>query len=106
AHAGRMAQLFGRVDCLLIPALPIAGPSLARMGAFASDDEATQVIGRYTVPFDMCGLPTLTQPNGRSPAGIPLAHQLAGPRLSEPLLCRVGAAFEDATDWRPAPETL
>ena len=105
-HAGQMAQLMAGLDLVLIPALPIGGPSLARMAQFTSDDQATQVIGRYTAPFDMCGLPTLTLPCGRTDAGIPMGLQLVGAALAEPLLCRAGAAFQDATDWRIRPDLL
>jgi len=102
AQAGRMAMVHAGVDLLLLPALPVAGPSNAFMARFADDDAATQVIGRYTVPYSMCGLPTLTLPCGRSAEGIPIGLQLCGARLDEPLLCRVGAAFQSVTGWHAA----
>ena len=54
---------------------------------------------RFTVPFDYNGAPTLTLPCGRSSEGLPLSLQLAGKSLGEPLLCRLGAAYEAATEW-------
>ena len=54
---------------------------------------------RFTVPFDYNGAPTLTLPCGFSSQGLPLSFQLAGKHLSEPLLCRAGHAYQQATDW-------
>ena len=34
-----------------------------------------------------------------SSEGLPLSLQLAGKPLAEPLLCRLGAAYEAATEW-------
>ena len=55
---------------------------------------------RFTVPFDFNGAPTLSLPCGRSSAGLPLSIQFVGKHLSEPLLCRVGHAYEQATPWQ------
>ena len=54
---------------------------------------------RYTVPFDFNGTPTITLPCGFNGEGLPLALQFAGKHLAEPLLCRVGHAYEQATEW-------
>ncbi|WP_434287095.1 amidase [Celeribacter sp. SCSIO 80788] len=98
-HRGTLSATFSTVDAVLLPALPIGGPSNAKMNSFADDDEATQVIGRYTVPFNMSGFPTLTLPCGRTDLGIPIGLQLCGLPLTEPRLCRMGAAFQDVTTW-------
>jgi aspartyl-tRNA(Asn)/glutamyl-tRNA(Gln) amidotransferase subunit A len=34
-----------------------------------------------------------------SPSGLPYAVQLLGRRLSEPMLLRIGQAYQDATTW-------
>jgi len=54
---------------------------------------------RFTVPFNYNGLPTLSFPCGFTRNGLPLSLQLVGHHLSEPLLCRVGCAYQKATDW-------
>jgi amidase len=38
-------------------------------------------------------------PCGFSEAGFPYSFQFMGSRLSEPLLCRIGHAYEEATAW-------
>jgi amidase len=53
----------------------------------------------YTYPADFSGTPTITLPVGFSTEGIPLSMQIAGQALSEPTLCRIGHAYEEATGW-------
>ena len=52
-----------------------------------------------TIPADFAGTPTLTLPCGFSEKGLPYSLQFMGPRLSEPMLCRIGHAYEEATAW-------
>ncbi len=54
---------------------------------------------RFTVPYDYNGAPTLSVPCGLSSEGLPLSLQFVGKHLAEPLLCRLGYAYESATDW-------
>ena len=60
---------------------------------------ADHVGQRFTVPFDYNGAPTLTVPCGMNGEGLPLSLQFAGRPLSEPLLCQIGHAYEQATEW-------
>ncbi len=53
----------------------------------------------HTIPANLAGVPTLTVPCGFSGGGIPYGLQLIGRRLSEAPLCRIGQAYEQATDW-------
>ena len=62
-------------------------------------DEGVFRLQRFTVPFDYNGAPTLTLPCGLSSEGLPLSLQLTGKPLAEPLLCRLGAAYEAVTEW-------
>ena len=48
---------------------------------------------------DLSGTPTITLPVGFSSEGLPLSMQFAGQALSEPTLCRIGHAYEEATGW-------
>ena len=57
---------------------------------------------RFTAPFDYSGSPTLAVPCGFSSEDLPLSLQLGGKHLSEPLLCQVGHAYEQATEWHKA----
>ncbi|MGB5492450.1 MAG: amidase family protein, partial [Woeseiaceae bacterium] len=60
----------------------------------------------FTIPADFAGTPALTLPCGFSENGIPYAMQLLGPQLSEARLCRIGHAYEKATDWHDRHPTV
>lgn len=102
---GRIATMFTGIDMLLVPGLPIAGPTLDYMASLGEDPEAILAIGPFTAPFDVCGYPTITVPCGASTAGIPIAFQFVGKPFNEALLCRSAHAYQGVTQWhlrRPA----
>jgi hypothetical protein len=47
---------------MLIPAQPIAAPTVARMATLGQVPAQLAALIRYTAPFDMSGNPTLTLP--------------------------------------------
>jgi amidase len=103
---GRVALMFEGIDLFLVPALPVAGPTLDYMASLGEDPEAILAIGPFTAPFDVCGYPTITTPCGANAAGVPMAFQLVGKPFAEALLCRAAHAYQGVTDWhlrRPAP---
>ena len=55
--------------------------------------------GRFTVPTDFAGLPTINLPCGLDVNGMPVSIQFAGHHLTEPMLVGIGDAFEGATDF-------
>ena len=55
--------------------------------------------GRFTVPYDFNGSPSISLPSGRNTDGLPLSIQFVGQHLSEQLLCRIGHTFEQNTPW-------
>ena len=97
---GLVREVFKEIDLMacpstLAPAYPVTpeilyGPMDRRRGT---------PFQRFTIPYDFNGAPTLTVPCGLSSDGLPLSLQFVGKRLSEPLLCRVGHAYEQATEW-------
>jgi amidase len=100
-----MAALFAGIDLLLVPGLPVAGPSLDFMASLGEDPEAILAIGPFTAPFNVCGYPTITVPCGESADGIPIGAQFAGAPWSEDVLCRAAQAYQSRTAWhrrRPA----
>ena len=97
---GLIRDAFHDIDALACPS--VMGPARAitpeEMYGPMSGDRGTS-FQRYTVPYDYNGAPTISLPCGLNGDGLPLSLQFVGKSLSEPMLCRIGHAFEQATDW-------
>ena len=89
------------LDALLCPAGGVTFPvNVDQYGnAETLDALFSAVQMHFTIPADFSGVPTLTLPCGHSAAGIPHTLQLVGSKLSEERLCRIGFAYESATEW-------
>lgn len=103
---GSVARMFEAIDLFLVPALPVAGPTLDYMASLGEDPEAILAIGPFTAPFDVCGYPTITTPCGASAAGVPVALQFVGKPFSESMLLRAAHAYQGETDWHRRRPTL
>jgi len=99
AFTGRALEAMAPVDAMLVPAQPFAAPTVQRMELLGRVPAELAALIRYTVPFAMSGLPTLTVPAAFTAKGLPVAVQFAGKQLGEAVICRVGRAFQRATDW-------
>lgn len=97
---GRLRALFGEIDMLLVPALGKPLPTWEEMEPMAQGEVPMDMdLMRFTSPFNLAGVPTITLPAGFGPAGLPLGIQLAGPWLAEPALIRAGVAFQKETQF-------
>jgi amidase len=99
---GGLRQMFGGVDLMICPTMPVPTPTLPAMDRYATDPDALLAILRFTAPFDFSGSPTVTLPLGPAPDGLPLSFQLVGPHLSEAVLLRAAHAFQTRTAWHTA----
>ena len=97
--AGRIAAMFEAIDLLLIPAQPMASPTVAEMATLGQDPNAFEVLVKFTAPFNSTGSPTITFPAGFTKQGTPVALQLVARHLDEALLVRAARAFQRETDW-------
>lgn len=97
---GQLAQIFKTVDMVAAPTMPVEPPPLAVINATVQAP-LESVVGFmfYTIPYNCAGIPTLTLPMDKTPAGVPLGFQLIGPDLSEAALCAAGAAYETITGF-------
>lgn len=94
--------LFERVDALVLPG---QGALSARFEAIDTT-EVMPPIARYTIPWNLLGLPAIVVPCGFSLEGLPIALQIVGRPFDEATVFRVARAYERATDWdvrRPDP---
>ncbi|MGS1005866.1 amidase [Achromobacter anxifer] len=106
ATRGKVDALFGQVDALLTPVQPMAPLTLEAISVLGLQPGLVDALQRYTCVFDMTGHPCLTLPAGQcATTGMPMGLQLVAAHLGEPVLLRLGAAFQAATSWhlrRPA----
>jgi amidase len=90
------------VDCLVCPSM---ANSAHVKETNPYDEETDESWGRqvrndiHAQPFNFSGSPTLSVPCGFSADGLPLSVQFVGRRLSESVLCRIGHAYQQATQW-------
>ena len=97
---GLVRQAFQDIDVLACPStIAPPHPVTPETGYGPMDDQRGTAFQRYTAPYDFNGAPTLSVPCGFNGDGLPLSLQFVGKHLAEPLLCRIGHAYEGATDW-------
>jgi Asp-tRNA(Asn)/Glu-tRNA(Gln) amidotransferase A subunit family amidase len=85
---------------IVAPVSPIPRLTVTEMKAVANMPPV-EVAGfmRFTIPFNLAGVPSLTLPMTRSADGTPLGFQLIGPELGETKLLSAGAAYEAASGF-------
>lgn len=97
---GLIRRAFLDIDVLACPSMTAPPHSVTEADGYGPmDDRRGTAFQRYTVPFDFNGYPTLSLPSGFTGDGLPLSLQIVGKNLSESLLCQIGYAYEEATDW-------
>jgi aspartyl-tRNA(Asn)/glutamyl-tRNA(Gln) amidotransferase subunit A len=89
-------QAFAEVDAIICPTSPTVA---VRIGERVDDPLAMYLLDVYTVSANLAGIPALTIPCGFSQAGLPIGLQLMGSTFSESKLLRIGATYQQHTDW-------
>ena len=97
--SGRVVAALDAVDAMLVPAQPIAAPTLERMTMLGRVPAEFAALTRYSAPFDMSGHPALTLPVDFTTTGLPVGAQFIGRHLGEAAILRVGRAFQRVTDF-------
>ena len=91
------------IDALLCPGggVPFKVPSDLMYGSMAKIRSFMNpyTYFQFTIPANFAGVPALSLPCGVSQAGFLHSMQLMGSKLSEPLLCQIGNAYQLATEW-------
>ena len=96
---GLLAEVFDGIDALVCPSMTTTAGPVKPEELYGPMGEDDWTWGQFTIPFDFNGTPTIPLPCGLDADGLPLSIQFVGKHLSEPLLCRMGHAFEGATSW-------
>ena len=104
-----LAELFGRVDLLAAPAMPVTAPRIGEETVTAGGLELPYRLSLipFNSPWSLGGLPAASVPCGLV-RGLPVGLALVGRPLEEATVLRAAHAFQAVTDWHerrpPAPE--
>jgi len=92
--------VFGEVDVLVTPTMPMAAPAIAELKANPDALRPAELrLLRNTRPFNVWGLPAISVPCGFTQSGLSIGLQIAGAHWREDLVLRVAEAYEQATEW-------
>ena len=97
------ARAFAQVDVVLSPTVPLVAPPIGHTQEPGGPLNVVPraIANRTTVPCNLSGMPAISIPCGLSqPEGLPVGLQIMGPAFAEPMVFRVAAAYESATEWR------
>ena len=99
---------FEKVQVIVAPTLFSTAPTIeeCNRGYIEADgkrinlqDRAGNFLTRYTIPFNVTGLPTISICCGFSSLGLPIGMQIAAPPFQEGKLFQVAHAYERAAGW-------
>ena len=98
--AGALTKIFKSVDVLAVPVLPVPPLAVVEMDAVSDAPPlASAPLLKFTIPFNLASVPSLTLPMARLADHTPLAFQFIGPALGERKVLAAGAAFERASKF-------
>jgi aspartyl-tRNA(Asn)/glutamyl-tRNA(Gln) amidotransferase subunit A len=89
-------QAFARCDALVTPVAPTTA---FRIGEKTDDPVTMYLSDILTISVNLAGLPGLVVPCGADAAGLPIGLQVIGQPFDEAIMLRIGATYEQATDW-------
>ena len=84
-------RIFEQCDCILSPVAPTTA---YKIGEKTSNPLEMYLGDIYTVPVNIAGVPALSMPCATASNGLPVGMQLIGRPFSEPVLYRIGRAYE------------
>lgn len=96
--AVRAALRAAGADALLLPVAPCGPTGFAARIEVAGREVSGADLMAHCRAISLTGLPALSVPVGRAPAGAGVSVQLAGPDGGEDLLCAVAADLEQALE--------
>jgi aspartyl-tRNA(Asn)/glutamyl-tRNA(Gln) amidotransferase subunit A len=88
-------SVMANLDLVMTAAVPSEAPTFETVSKFALFERPS-----LTMPFNVTGSPAMSVCCGYTPAGLPLAFQLAGKPFDEATVLKVAHAYERATSWR------
>ena len=101
---GALAGIFADIDVLVCPSMTGVAHRVTPEELYGPMGEDEWTWGRFTIPYDFRGAPTISLPAGLNSEGLPLSIQFIGKHLAEPLLVQIGDAYERATEHNLRPD--
>jgi aspartyl-tRNA(Asn)/glutamyl-tRNA(Gln) amidotransferase subunit A len=94
-------QIFETADVVVTPTLPISAPRIDALHSPWGTESETAIasLTRFTRPFNIVGLPTVSIPCGFTTDGLPIGLQITGRAFDEALVLRVAHAYEQDAKW-------
>ena len=99
----QMAESMSDVDVLITPTVPIQAPKIADCTPSSGNPGAGSELAMFTGVFDVTGQPSHSVPCGFTSDGTPIGMMITGHPFDEPMVLRVGYAFEQLTNWHQQP---
>ncbi len=99
---------FEKVQVIVAPTLFSTAPTIeeCNRGYIEADgkrinlqDRAGNFLTRYTIPFNVTGLPTMSICCGFSSSGLPIGMQISAPPFQEGTVFQVADAYEKVAEW-------
>jgi aspartyl-tRNA(Asn)/glutamyl-tRNA(Gln) amidotransferase subunit A len=91
----RLGLLMRNADLILTPTSPVVALNITGIEPAGPG----RILSRHTAPFNLLGVPTISQPCGFSQTGLPIGLQLSGRWWEEGLVLRAAHAYQQLTDW-------
>lgn len=101
----QMAESMSNVDVLITPTVPIQAPTIVDCTPSPGNPGAGSELAMFTGVFDVTGQPSHSVPCGFTSDGTPIGMMITGHPFDEPMVLRVGHAFEQLTNWHQRPPT-
>ncbi|WP_253848917.1 amidase, partial [Mycobacterium asiaticum] len=95
-------KIFDDIDVLLTPTVPVAAMDAAKPVVRWPDGVTEGPVDayiRFSAPANLAGLPALSVPCGFTSAGLPVGLQIIGRAFDEPMVLRIGHAYQSAQAW-------
>jgi aspartyl-tRNA(Asn)/glutamyl-tRNA(Gln) amidotransferase subunit A len=94
-------RIFEDADVIVTPTLPIPAPRIDSLQQPWGADSETAIasLTRFTRPFNVVGLPTVSIPCGFTAGGLPVGMQITGRAFDEATVLRIAYAYEQDAKW-------
>jgi len=90
------SRAFQSVDAIITPTTP--SPAFP-LGEKLNDPLQMYLSDIFTVSVNLAGIPSISIPCGFSPSGLPIGLQILAKPFDEPMLFRIGHAWQQLTDF-------